>query len=66
MARNFIRSLMGLQPKREEDIELLNESGRIDPRLKSSPKPTARESIEQAIEGYRLLKERAGTVKKDK
>ena len=66
MARNLIRSLMGLHPKREEDIELPNESGRIDPQLKSPPKPTARESIEQAIKGYRLLKERTGTVKKDK
>lgn len=49
----FVEKIFG-KKKRNKDIELPNESGRIDPRTK---KVDMRGSITKAVEGYKKLGE---------
>ena len=56
-------SFLGLQKAGGEDIELPNESGRIDPRLK---KPDVGAALRKAAEGYKLLTETTDRLKKNK
>lgn len=51
---------MPLFGKKQKDIELPNQSGRVDPRLKQ---PNVMERLRKAGEGYKIL-EKKGIAKK--
>ena len=59
-----LASLLGLKAA-AKDIELPNESGRVDPRLKPEPQPDAASAFGRAYEGYKILKEK-GLLDKSK
>ena len=54
-------SWLGLKKAGGEDIELPNESGRVDPRLK---KPNVGAALKKAAEGYKKLMETSDKLKK--
>ena len=53
-------SWLGLQKAGGQDIELPNESGRVDPRLK---KPNVGAALKKAAEGYKKLMETSDKLK---
>ena len=59
--KSKLLSFLGLQKAGGEDIQLPNESGRIDPRLK---KPDVGAALKKAYEGYKQLTKTSDTLKK--
>ena len=59
--KSSLLSWLGLQKAGGEDIELPNESGRVDPRLK---KPDVGAALKKAAEGYKHLMKTSDKLKK--
>ena len=59
--KSSLLSWLGLQQAGGEDIELPNESGRVDPRLK---KPDVGAALKKAAEGYKQLIKTSDKLKK--
>ena len=60
--KSTLLSFLGLRKAGGEDIELPNESGRTDPRLK---KPDVGGAFKKALEGYKILTDKTDRLKKD-
>ena len=60
-SKSALLSFLGLQQAGGEDIELPNESGRVDPRLK---KPDVGTALKKAAEGYKHLMKTSEKLKK--
>lgn len=61
--RGLINAVRGHEAAEGEDIELPNESGRVDPRLK---KLNLSEHLSKSAEGYKKLMEATERLKKGK
>lgn len=61
--RGLINAVRGHEAREGEDIEIPNESGIVDPRLK---KANVGEHLKQVGQGYKQLNERLEQLKKGK